>query len=172
MVSRPKLRVGDVFTIPVDCTRVGVGQVVATYLDSSFYFALFEPLYSPHELPALEEAVAQRVAFLAISFDARVAKGPWSIVGHCRVQDDMPLPAFKEMVGGPGRVDVVDFSGTRRRRARGDETRWLSNRKVVSPLVLEEALKARHGVEPWNDTYASLEPNYATTTARLFDQPE
>ena len=50
----------------------------------------------------------------------------------------------------------------------GEEAEWLPNRKIVAPVRLEKALRAKHGLEPWTEAYAELEPSLATT-ARLFD---
>lgn len=168
-MSRLRLRVGDVFSVPLDDQRFGLGQVVATFGKDAYFFALFEPAFERAEEPDLEQAVRAPVAVLALSLDAKIAAGDWVVLGNRPVADGMPLPAFKEMVGGPDRVDVVDFSGERRRRAQGEEAEWLPNRKVVAPVRLEKALKAMHGLEPWNDAYAALEPSEVATTARLFD---
>jgi hypothetical protein len=168
-VSRARLHGGDVFSVPLDGERFGLGQVVATYGKDAYFFALFEPAFARGEQLDFGEALRAPVALLALSLDAKVAPGDWVVVGNQPVADEVPLPAFKEMVGGPDRVDVVDFSGERRRRARGEEAEWLPNRKIVAPVRLEKALRAKHGLEPWNDACAALEPSQVGTTARLFD---
>lgn len=168
-MSLVRLRVGDVFSVPLDDRRFGLAQVVATYGKDAYFFALFEPAFARDEQLDLEQALRAPVALLALSLDAKIAAGDWVVLGNQPVAEGMPLPAFKEMVGGPDRVDVVDFSGERRRRARGEEAEWLPNRKIVAPVRLEKALKAKHGLEPWNEAYAALEPSQVATTARLFD---
>ena len=115
------------------------------------------------------EPGSTQIAFLALSTDGKIAVGHWEVVGNQPVRDGIPFPAFKEMVGGPERVDVVDYSGKRRRLARGAEAEWLPNRKIVAPVRLEKALRAKYGLEPWSDAYAALEPSEIATTARLFD---
>jgi hypothetical protein len=167
-VSRTELRVGDVFSVPLDERRFGLGQVVALYGEDAYFFALFEPAFARSEPLDLEQALQSSVAFLGLSLDARIAAGQWTILGHHPVPNDVPLPAFKEMVGGPERVDVVDFSGNRRRPASREEAAWLPNRKIVAPVRLERALKAKHGLEPWKEEYGSLEPSPVGTTARFF----
>jgi hypothetical protein len=165
-----RLRLGDVFTVPVDEARVGLGQVVAEYAHPGyFFFAVFEPVFSPDALPELGEVVTQPVALLALSMDAKVVAGHWVVVGNVPVAPDVPLPAYKETVGIPDRVFVVDHSGTRRRPARAGEAEWLPNRSVVAPVRLEKALRAKHGLMPWTDAYAALEPTRVGTTAHLFD---
>jgi hypothetical protein len=141
---------------------------VATYGDDAYYFALFEPAFGRDEKIDFEQAPLAPIAFLALSVDAKIACGDWAVLGNYPVADEMPLPAYKEMLGGPDRVDVVDFSGLRRRPAESGETESLANRKIVAPVRLEKALKAKHGLEPWNESYAALRPSPVATTARLF----
>jgi hypothetical protein len=167
-VSRLKLKLGDVFTVPIDDARVGVGQIVGTYGKDAYYFAIFDVTVPAAGAMNLDDAVGQRVLFLALSLDAKLSAGHWTVVGNEPVRRDMPLPAFKEVVGGPGRVDVVDFSGERRRPADDSEADLLPNRKVVAPVRLEKALRAKHGLEAWMEAYSDLAPNENATTARLF----
>ena len=167
-MSRLKLKTGDVFAVPIDEARVGVGQIVATYGKDAYYFAIFDVTASDLGSIDLEQAPQQRVVFLALSLDAKLAAGHWSIVGHRPVREGMPLPAFKETVGSPDRIDVVDYSGERRRPAQAAEVELLSNRKVVAPVRLEKALRAKHGLEPWTEAYSDLAPNETATTERLF----
>ena len=167
-MSRLKLKTGDVFAVPIDEARVGVGQIVATYGKDAYYFAIFDVTASDLGSIDLEQAPQQRVVFLALSLDAKLAAGHWSIVGHRPVREGMPLPAFKETVGSPDRIDVVDYSGERRRPAQAAEVELLSNRKVVAPVRLEKALRAKHGLEPWTEAYSDLAPSETATTERLF----
>jgi hypothetical protein len=167
-MSRLELKTGDVFTVPVDETRVGVGQIVATYGKDAYYFAIFDTTAADAASVDLEHATQQRVVFLALSLDAKLAAGHWNVVGHQPVPSGMPLPAFKEVVGSPHRVEVVDYTGSRRRPAQGAEAKLLPNRKVVAPVRLEKALRAKHGLEPWTEAYSDLAPNETTTTERLF----
>lgn len=86
---------------------------------------------------------------VALSLDAKIAADQWVVLGNEPVPQDVPLPAYKEIVGSPDQVDVVDYSGQRRRRAVGREADLLPNRIVVAPIRLEKALRAMHGLEPW-----------------------
>jgi hypothetical protein len=167
-VSRLKLKTGDVFAVPIDEARVGVGQIVATYGKDAYYFAIFDVVAPNTASIDLDEAPQQGVVFLALSLDAKLAAGHWSVVGHRPVREGIPLPAFKEAVGGSGRIDVVDYSGERRRPAKAAEAELLPNRNVVAPVRLEKALRARHGLEPWTEAYSDLAPNETATTERLF----
>ncbi len=167
-MSTKRLQLGDVFTIPLDEARVGFGQVVAKYHDEGYYFAIFDHAYGRSALPAIHDVVSGPIAFLALSFDGKVYAGQWQVIGSAPVRKDLPLPAYKESVGTPDQIDVVDYSGQRRRRAAARELDVLPNRKFVAPVRLEKALRARHGLEPWSERYDDLRPNDAATTSRFF----
>lgn len=166
-MTGPKLKLGDVFTVPIDDSRAGVGQIVATDPPSEYYFAIFDAVV-PAGSTDIDDALTQRVLFLQLSLDAKLYHRHWTVVAHRPVAADMPLPAFKEYYGTPDRVDVVDYSGRLRRPATEAETELLPYRKTVAPVRLEKALRAKHGLEPWHEAYADLAPDEATTTAKLF----
>ncbi len=167
-MARTRIKVGDVFTLPLDDERLGFGQVVAKYKKDGYYFAIFDRAYSRSALPSASKVIMDRVAFLALSLDAKIFAGHWQIVGNEPVAPDLPMPAYKETVGTPDRVDVVDYSGAQRRRATADEAELLPYQTIVSPAVLEKALRAKHGLEPWHEIFDKLEPLEEATTARLF----
>jgi hypothetical protein len=72
-----RIQVGDVFVVPVDEQRVGLGQVVAKYRNEGYYFVIFDEVYPPASMPSPSSVVTKRVAFLALSLDAKLAAGHW-----------------------------------------------------------------------------------------------
>jgi Immunity protein 26 len=158
---RLKLRVGDVFSIPVDDDRVGYGQIVSTWGESGgqFYFAVFDGAYPSDEEPDFEAVLANPVILLALSMDALLVHGHWQVFGNAEVDlDRIPWPAYKEGVSPPGAFDVVDASGQRRRSAADDEAARLPFRTVVAPIRVEKAFRALNGTEPWDEAYDALRP--------------
>lgn len=156
--------VGDVFTIPCGDGRVGVGQVVARYGKDAYFLAVFESVVlaaDPSE--RVSEVLAGPVQLLALSLDAKFHAGDWKIIGRAPVREEMPLPAYKEAVTSGDHVDVVDYTGSRRRRATKEEVDRLPNRKVVAPVRLERALRAGLGLEPWLDAFNELRPRGLTS---------
>lgn len=164
-MKRNRPGVGDIFTIPLADGDVAVGQVVARYL-AAYYLAVFGTRVSGGGEFDLDWISKQDLAFVVLTLDAKFVNGDWCVVGSGPVAS-VPLPAYKEMVR-PGEWDVVDYSGELRRPATAGEARALPNRTVVAPVRLEKAIRARHGLEPWLDHYAELEPPVALTTAKLF----
>ncbi len=159
--KRLKLRVGDVFSIPVDDDRVGYGQIVASCGGSGgqFYFAVFEGAYPRDEAPDLDAVLGEPLVLLALSMDALLLHGHWRVIGHAEVDEDrIPWPAYKEGVSSPGSFDVVDASGQRRRSASEEEAARLPFRTVVAPIRVEKAFRALNGAEPWDEAYDALRP--------------
>lgn len=169
MVRRRRWKIGDVFTIPVDEIRCGVGQIVGVYGDDAYYLAVYDYVAPQADYVDADEALQARVVFLALSLDAKLAAGHWTVVDSRAVPPSVHLPAYKEAVGGPGRIHVVDYSGAQRRPASVAEADLLPNRKIVAPVRLERALRAKHGLEPWAEAYSELAPVDCMTTERLFN---
>jgi hypothetical protein len=165
-----RLVIGDVFTVPIDDQRSGIGQVVGTYGKDAYFLAIFDVVATASDERLLDGVVKSRVLFLALSMDAKLAAGHWTVVGRQPVPSKMPLPAFKESVGSPGNYEVVNYDGTLRRPATSAEVDLLPNRKVVAPVRLEKALRAKHGIGPWLEAYTDLAPDDLATSRRLFGQ--
>jgi hypothetical protein len=156
-----------VFAVPIAERCVVYGQVVGQYRAGGYFFAMFSPCYSKHVQPDLDMMVTGTPDLIALSFDTLIESGDWRVVGRAPVAKDMPLPAFKVMVA-PGRFEVVDYSGRRRRPARAGEEQLLPNRVVVSPALVEAALRAKHGLEPWLEEYDDLKPQERAISALMF----
>jgi hypothetical protein len=78
------------------------------------------------------------------------------------------LPAYKLAVGEPDNIEVVDFAGHRRRLASQIEAELLPFRNTVAPVLLEKAMRAWLGLEPWLPAFDELKPTGRITTADLF----
>ncbi|PZF81777.1 Imm26 family immunity protein [Jiangella anatolica] len=161
--------VGDVFTIPLDDDRVGLGQVVGTYRVAALYLAVFDRSLPRDVAPAVAIGSAHGpLLFLALSFDAKIYAGHWTVIGRAPVDDSIELPAYKEMVAVPPAYEVVDARGVRRRPATDVEAASLPNRAIVAPVRVEKALRAHVGLEPWHEAYAELRPDPLTSERRIF----
>lgn len=175
MSRRPRIAVGDVFRVPLGdrCASSGVGQVVERFGRSAYYFAIFDSVLTTAGNPSDSEILGlldKPIVLIALSLDGKLHAGHWAVIGHAAVADDVPLPAYRERVGGPARVDVVDYSGTRRRPASAEEARNLPDRTVVSPALVELALRALHGSGEWSEMFDELRPEGRLTTMQMFEQ--
>jgi hypothetical protein len=168
VVSR-RLKTGDVFVVPLGDGRAGVGQVVGSYGKDAYFFAIFDAAFPADEVERrANEVVREPVLFVALSMDAKIHAGHWTVVGSSPVPEHVPLPAYKEAVGSPTQFDVVDYAGSRRRPATQVEAATLPNRKVVAPVRLEKALRASKGLEPWLEIFDELRADHLITTADVF----
>lgn len=165
----PRPVVGDVFIVPVGDGRAGVGQVVGIYLKNAYYFAIFDAVFPIDEAKGRAvDSVLARPLLLALSLDAKLHAGDWTVVGSAPVAASVLLPAYKEALLSPSRVEVVDHSGTRRRAAMKTEAEMLPYRKVVAHVRLERALRAWLGLEPWSEAFDELRADRVITTAEIF----
>lgn len=163
-------RVGDVFSLPVHGDLWGYGQVVATYGQHNYYFAVFEKIHRSkiNFNPTLP--VDDSIAFLALSLDVLLEIGRWRTLATASLPEHLPLPAYRKSYAGEvPRVEVVDFSGKLRRPSTSVEASLLPSRVVVAPIRLEKAFKALHGLVPWDSDYDRLRPTNLTT-ARFFER--
>lgn len=171
VTSRRHLRVGDIFSIPLDERQTGYGQIVWRSGHGDYGFAVFEGIYPQEADPALDAIVSQKLVLIGISMDALLYHGYWKVVGHRDVDEaGFPFPAYR--AGTPsGAVEVVDFTATHRRPASKREALELPPRKVVAPIRFEKALRALHGLEPWDSVYDELRaaPEHRTSAALLPD---
>jgi len=168
-VRRGKLKIGDVFTIPLDTERVGFGQAVDLFERKCFLLVVFTAIAPVSDAIDVEGiASSADLSLIGSSFDAKVHVGDWTVVGNTTPRPGLPRPAYKEVVGTPDRVDVVDFSGSMRRIATSVEIQLLTFRSMVAPVRLENALKALHGLAEWHDEYDKLLPENVVSSARVF----
>jgi hypothetical protein len=156
---------GDVFLIPLDESRVGLGQVVDV-LPSELYLVAFAgswPAYSP---PIANDVIGREPRFATLSFDAKLWNGDWRIIGN--TVENLPsirLPLFK--VRCTGCVLVEKHDGSKSRLASTDEAQFLRYRSTVAPVRLENAVKADHGIADWNPAFDKLFYSYAKDSSEL-----
>lgn len=170
---RRRLQVGDIFTIPLDDTRAGMGQVVARGdVRGEYFVAVFEPAFPLAAMPNIREAARLTVALLGLTSIERLKSGEWRVMGNAPVADDMPFPAYKVSLGRGDNLFVEDYTGLKRRPSVGAEADLLPFRTYSSPALLENAFRARHGLLPWDDSYEAILTSRYATTLRMFGSPE
>ncbi len=159
-----KARVGDVFLLPIEGSRMGIGQVAGDR-QGELYFVIYDVV---HETAEVEPASVLRETplFAALSMDAKIYHGDWPIIGN--VPENLariPQPVFKVDQGGQTFLESRDRSVYR--PASSAEAETLRLRTVVAPIRLEKALKAYNGVGEWTEIYDDLRAGYALQSSRL-----
>ena len=109
-MAKPRAKIGDVFSIPIDDQRVGYGQVVLKN-HSSFpiYIVVFWTAYDRNHEISLAEIVADEIALVGGSMDSRIYHGMWKIIGNIGPdQSRIPRPNFKVYIGHSDFVENFD----------------------------------------------------------------
>ena len=151
---RPEI--GDVVLIPVDKSRSGIAQVVGKYKSTALFLSVFDRLVGPGT-GQVEVNADDSVLLLALTFDAKIWNGDWTFVGNSPVLPGHdPLPAYIVGISPPGAFVLEDYAGFRRRPATQEECLRFRPRTLVSPIVVEKALKAYHGVDEWEKRFDQL----------------
>lgn len=163
---------GDIFTVPLDDGEVALGQVIGKYT-KALYVIVFDLVASSKSVQTLHfsDVTAATPLLARMTFDARFRPGMWQIVGNSVPDQRRFLPAFSHGSEDYDGVHVTNFEGSRMRRATADEARRVPHLTIDSPMVLEKALRAHHGLEPWLPVYDDLRYRPTPTSWELFGQP-
>ena len=155
----PEPEVGDVFTIPIDENRVGFGQVILDFeYEHHYYFRVFGEAYPRDECPSAADAVNGKLEFLALSMDALLYHERWKVVGRAPVpSESLPWPAYKEE-NAPGVFVLVDHTAQRRKSVEPVHAERFPYLTVHAPIILQNALRAVHGVHEHLLAYDELRP--------------
>jgi len=158
-----KVKVGDVFLIPIEGDRYGIGQIAGNW-KGELYIVIYDRVVSADaSLKLIDGASLQ---FAALSLDAKIHHGDWPIIGNRQDNiETIPQPWFKVGYNGQTYVEARDRSVLRVATAK--EEAQLRLRTVVAPVRLEKALKARNGIGVWHPTYNDLTAEYASESAAL-----
>lgn len=159
----PKTTTGDVFLIPLDGERFGIGQIAGNW-NGELYAVVFDKLVSMDAAP--EDVNGANLAFAALTLDAKLHHGDWTLIGnHMGNLPALPQPWFKVGVLGETHIESRDRSMTR--RATRAESERLRFRSVVAPVRIENAFKALHGFGEWNARFDDLKSHYAYESENL-----
>ena len=141
-----KAVVGDVFLIPLDDRRYGIGQLAGDW-KGELYVVIYDKVVSADASPT--DVDNEPIKFAALTLDAKLYHGDWRIIGnHNDNVATISQPWFKVCVAGQTYVESRDRSVTR--PATAEEAAILKLRTVVAPIRLEKALKASHGIGEWH----------------------
>jgi len=150
-----KLKVGDIFTIPVNDEKTGFGQIINIPNKNNFIIAIFESVYYGKEWPNLDEIVTDKILFLGYTMDALLYHKEWKIIGNISSNiSKVQLPYYK--LGTPPDMKLVNYKGDKLRKASRDEFENLEYETVVAPVRYEKALQAYHQLDKWNEDYDRL----------------
>ncbi len=159
-----RTRLGNVFLLPIDERRFGIGQIAGDW-KGELYFVIYDAVHRTSEVDP-SSVIGARPLFAALSLDAKIHHGDWPVIGNITEGlSQLPQPVFKVSVGNEMFLESRDRSEFR--PASTKEAEALRFRTVVAPVRLEKALKAHHGIGEWDAAYNELLAEYAYESAKL-----
>ena len=150
-------RAGEVFAIPVDEERVGFGQVVPH--PYAFYVIIFQRITERPVDVSLAELVQDEIALFGQTSDVSLEHGEWKVVGKVPDFQELPRPYYH--VYREGKDVLEDFEGNYVRDATMEDTRYYESRTSHSPDLFAQALKALHGIDPWEAEFEQISIEHA-----------
>jgi Immunity protein 26 len=164
-MAKPRIKVGDVFSIPIDENRVGYGQVIfKNHSSFPIYIAVFRTVYECSSQVAPSAITNDEIALVGGTMDALICHGRWNILGN--VSPDLariPRPNFKVIFDN---IDYLeDFDGNRLREATSIDVRYYDDRWTRAPIAFQSALKALHGIGTWDFSFDKLTIQHALAQA-------
>lgn len=150
-----KLKVGDIFTIPVSEEETGFGQVINIPNKSNFIIVVFEKIYIGRDWPSLNEIVNGQILFFGYTMDAKLYHKHWKIIGNDSSNlGRIKLPYYK--LGTPPDCKLVDYKGNIIRKIGNDVFEKLEYQEIIAPVRYENALKAYYKLAEWREDYDKL----------------
>jgi hypothetical protein len=147
--KRRRLAAGDVFKIKIKDNIYSYGQIIDKKHDLYVIYDIFSG-----EEEDLQEVIKRPIMFIVGCFDSKLKRGDWTILGNCEVSKDIVIPQFKtETLEG---FEIINYKGEIIRKANKEEEKLLNYREDISPALLEDAIKARYGIEEWDEEFDSL----------------
>lgn len=154
--NKIKVKVGDVFLIPIDDATVGAGCAVLD-LGELLYLVVYEGRWSESEPPTMKQVKNLPITFAAVSNDAKLCHKDWPIIGNNRDGvNDIAKPVFKVYYFDSDSYFVEDIRKDKSRPATEQEIELLTNRFSITPIIFEKALRAFYGEIEWQPRFDRL----------------
>lgn len=152
------LKVGDIFTVPLNDNEVGFGQIVGIPDKSTLLIAIYELRQKKSESIDMSKIKNSKVVFLGFSLDAKLYHKHWLIVGNETSNlTNIKMP-FNKLGTPPRDIFIVDYKGNKIREATQSEFENLNYQTTIAPVRYENALKAYHNLQEWKEEdYGKLE---------------
>lgn len=144
-----RLKVGDLFTIPLNGEEVGFGQIVARPNKATLIIVVYDLRSKVSESYNLEKVGSSNVLLLGYTLDAKLYHKHWEIIGNNPVKD-VEMPIYKVGIP-PGDIFITNYKGEVIRSCTVEEFDQLIYLTVIAPVRYENAVKAYFGLQEWID---------------------
>jgi hypothetical protein len=165
-----KLKVGDIFTIPIDENRNGIGQILSIPNKDSFIIIIFDLIREKGLLLENLDLNSCNIVFLGYTLDAKLYHKHWLIIGNSNENiSSVYLPYYK-LGTPPDDIFITNYKGERIRKALLNEFEKLNYQSVVAPVRYETALKAHFNLAEWEDRYNDLLYTYTLDSIKIVER--
>ncbi|WP_306353666.1 Imm26 family immunity protein [Flavobacterium sp. '19STA2R22 D10 B1'] len=147
---RFKLKIGDIFTIPLSEKEVGFGQIVCfPNSKNAFIMCVFDIKQSKETPIEIQKICNTPLLFLGYSTDAKLYHKHWEIIGNSiKNIDSITMPYFR--LGTPPKdIYLINYKGDRLKSINIKEFDMLDYETNYAPIRYENALKAHFGFGEW-----------------------
>jgi hypothetical protein len=149
MPRRIRVRIGDVFLVPVSEDQQAYGQVIDQD-DVQLLVVLFRSTAG-----SVHDVVRSGFQLAGIVFDGKFRNGDWPIVDNL-LPVEFSQPWFVEGHEGLGNLAVVSFDSSARRQVTPAQASRHGHRNLSYPMVLQMAAQAEYGHGEWRPDYNHL----------------
>ena len=156
MNNKIKLSVGDLFKIPLDENRYGIG-VILHVAKHNFIIAIYDAIFYNSGDLNFDDLKSKTIVFLGYTLDAKIYHEDWTIVSKIspREVSEIYFPYYK--LGTPPKdIFVVNYKGEKLRQATLEEFEQLDYETTIAPIRYENALKAHFNLIEWKDDFNSI----------------
>lgn len=162
-----KLKTGDIFTIPIDDSRISIGQIINKPNKDSLIIVVYDVILDKNVIPTLKDLCNNDILLLGHTLDAKLYHKHWVIIGNYSDNiNKIYLPYYK--LGTPPKdIYIVNFKGESLRRATASEFNALNYQSIVAPIRYENAVKAHFNLLDWDDVYNNLLYSYTLDSLKL-----
>ena len=168
-MAKLKLKVGDVFSIPLGNGELGFGQIVSLPDRDTLIIALFNFKQNDAEPIDINKIFNSEVLFLGYTLDAKLYHKHWVIIGNIQSNlSNIKLP-YSKLGTPPGDIYLTDFKGAELCEITEIDFSKLSYQTVIAPIRYENALKAYFKLGEWQDDYDKLFYKHTLTSNNIAD---
>ncbi len=145
-----QLKLGDIFTIPINDKEVGFGQIVVfPRTKDVFIMRVFNGKNDKKEKVDIETICNSSTLFLGYSTDAKLYHKDWNIIGNSTVGLDKIVLPYHKLGTPPKDIYITNYKGERLQEIDELTFQNLSYETNFAPVRYENALKAYYKLQEW-----------------------
>lgn len=157
---------GTVFSMELGEGRYGLGLVTEATPLGEYFIVVFDTLSPDHEFCEWEQELERAKPVLAgLTLDAKFFHGNWVAVGKATdaFLARIPHPLYSVLWSGKPVIERIDASKATRHEIKHGGAKPVP-RITSAPVVFDDALRAQHGLAPWEAHFDQLRyDNYFRT---------